>query len=741
MARRGFFPLAVVLALASTAAAAPPLVPERISYQGVLLDDQGQPRSGVVDLELRIYDAASGGTLIYFQDFPGVALADGVFTIELGPAGQSSDTPDDPLTTSLADALLGDLAAVGSSRFLETTVGTEAPLARVQILTVPYALRAESAASADSALLALSAVDTDTVGGVESAYVTEFFQHASIDGQEPDNFDPREGLGDSDGDGIANFIDPDNDDDGLLDGAEIAQGSDINLVTPTISGFAPPTADGFVSSLVQVQGSNFQAGLGVDFGSETPTPFNLTPTSFDVQVGPQAEGPATVTVTLPDGESASAPFSFFFVVPVITVVDPSSAFASSTAHVTVTGSGFDPGMSVQWGNESPTPQNVSPTSFEVDVGPQPAGFVDVTVTHPNGKVLSLEDAFAFYPGFYDIDADPDTALSAGVTATGTIVVGGRNQYAIDLNGDSLPDENRSFPTEGATATVAPGQIAVAFDPSDTLVGMRCRPVAANHCDIEVAVDSDADFELDDETGVLVETLDQGSVQRLLQPSLAFDAAGRVVAGYSTRGGTGQAALLIHDLDGDGDFDGPGERVEIEPVIGNTNTAEVAVDASSRASLVYWDGSFRVKAAYDRNGDGDFDDAQELLIVGTTTGEATCIGSGFAPDGDLALVYGEAGQPPRFLRDRNGDGDFDDAGEAFDLGTEPAEACDVGVGTSLGVVHNGGGVVRLLVDGNDDGDFDDPGETQILDNGPNSASHLELLFGPSGPIVVSETSVY
>ena len=46
--------LVLLLALvAATATAAPPVAPQQVPYQGVLLDDMGDPRTGTVDLTLR----------------------------------------------------------------------------------------------------------------------------------------------------------------------------------------------------------------------------------------------------------------------------------------------------------------------------------------------------------------------------------------------------------------------------------------------------------------------------------------------------------------------------------------------------------------------------------------------------------------------------------------------------------------------------------------------------------------
>ena len=122
--------------------AAPPIAPEQVTYQGVLLDGQGAPQTGNVDLTLRIYDAELGGTLVYLQDLPAVPLFDGVFTVVLGPTGEGTDLPADPLTTSLSDALTGDVGPTSPGRFLEITIGAEGALSRTPILAVPYAFDA-----------------------------------------------------------------------------------------------------------------------------------------------------------------------------------------------------------------------------------------------------------------------------------------------------------------------------------------------------------------------------------------------------------------------------------------------------------------------------------------------------------------------------------------------------------------------------------------------------------------------
>ena len=118
--------------------------------------------------------------------------------------------------------------------------------------------------------LAQTAESAENVGGFSNAYFTEIIEHVGLDGAGPGNTDPSEGLADVDGDGRANFVDADNDADGLNDGTEVLAGSNINLVTPVISSFAPPVSLSNIPQTITVTGANFEPGISVAFGSENP---------------------------------------------------------------------------------------------------------------------------------------------------------------------------------------------------------------------------------------------------------------------------------------------------------------------------------------------------------------------------------------------------------------------------------------------------------------------------------------
>jgi hypothetical protein len=153
-----------------------------------------------------------------------------------------------------------------------------------------------------------------------------------------------------------------------------------------------------VTTTVTITGNHFGPGTAVSFGTENPVPQNVTPTSFEVDVGPQPAGTVPVQVTLANGETDSDSFAFTNFQPIITSLAPQAQNNNQTGTVTITGSGFAPGLAVSFGSQNPVPQNLTPTSFDVSVGPQAPGVVSVTVSYPSGLQDTEASAFNFFDG-------------------------------------------------------------------------------------------------------------------------------------------------------------------------------------------------------------------------------------------------------------------------------------------------------------------------------------------------------
>jgi hypothetical protein len=112
-------------ALACVASTAHAQIPHQINYQGRLVQGTNLV-SGNVALSLRLYDAPSGGTLLY-EDSNTVSAVDGVYATVLGDG-----TTFGILTNALTN----------SAVYLEAMVNGTALAPRERIMAVPFALRA-----------------------------------------------------------------------------------------------------------------------------------------------------------------------------------------------------------------------------------------------------------------------------------------------------------------------------------------------------------------------------------------------------------------------------------------------------------------------------------------------------------------------------------------------------------------------------------------------------------------------
>ncbi len=106
-------------------------VPQLMNYQGYLTDGGGSPVNGTRSIDFRIYDASTGGTLLWSETHS-VTVVEGVFNVLLGSV-------TDPIPYTLFE---------DGERYFTLQVGSDAEMTpRKQLVSVGYAFRANAADS------------------------------------------------------------------------------------------------------------------------------------------------------------------------------------------------------------------------------------------------------------------------------------------------------------------------------------------------------------------------------------------------------------------------------------------------------------------------------------------------------------------------------------------------------------------------------------------------------------------
>ncbi|MCH7852563.1 MAG: hypothetical protein IIC41_07260 [Candidatus Marinimicrobia bacterium] len=123
-------------------------IPQTISYQGVLTDDNGIPLDETVNLAFSLHSDPTGGVQLWTSEtaYENFTVTDGRFQVNLG-----SNMPFN--------------LDFSSPYWLKITVNGTSLLPRIPFTSSPYSLSSRHAASADTAGYVSSAVPAGAAGG------------------------------------------------------------------------------------------------------------------------------------------------------------------------------------------------------------------------------------------------------------------------------------------------------------------------------------------------------------------------------------------------------------------------------------------------------------------------------------------------------------------------------------------------------------------------------------------------
>jgi hypothetical protein len=522
--------------------------------------------------------------------------------------------------------------------------------------------RSRCAASADTAAVATTALDTQSVAGLDATIFDEIWQHFDFDGGLPSS-DPSQGLQDTDGDGQANFVDRDNDDDGLDDATELARGSDTNLVSPTLTAVAPTTGNAYLGHTLTLTGTNFEPGMTVQVGTESPAPQNVASTSLDVTVSAtNVQAVADVRVTRLNGETDVVAGGFTFEVP------PNVAIPT-------------PGISLAVG----APIRLSAFGELLLASGADGSFAVDTIA--DGQVV-FDTSGSSLGGPVEGETTFDPTGGLVLFQARNALLGLRTESYRDVNDDFVfsGGEQEWFVTAGPQAPVR--ALGMDIDAADTPAGGAILEVAGVS-EVTVFQDRSGAGGIGGNERVVIETLGNAATG---VGDLRLDPAGGIAYVYADE--AGGLLRMAWDRNLDYDFlDAPGgvpELFTVDTVAGVTCVG-LDFDDAGRAALIYGGPSLPLVLKRDLDGNGDFAGVGESTVVQPgQSGEGCDI---VASGGGVAIAHSATGITIQV--DRNDDGDFAEATEIFGLSAN---------GGPVAITRDGSGQEWLL---SADGVYEDP----------------------------------
>jgi hypothetical protein len=174
----------------------------------------------------------------------------------------------------------------------------------------------------------------------------------------------------------------------------------IYVAPPAIVAIAPPGGPIAGGTYAVITGSAFSPAATVSVGgTSAPATFG-TPGSLVVRMPAASAGPAIVTVRNPDGQVATATFTYSGAAlgppPTLSAVSPTTGPDTGGTLVELSGGGIVPGaIGMVGGQALAAGQVVRASSFTGFTGAAPVGTASVAITNPDGQSAVLPAGFSY----------------------------------------------------------------------------------------------------------------------------------------------------------------------------------------------------------------------------------------------------------------------------------------------------------------------------------------------------------
>jgi len=231
-----------------------------------------------------------------------------------------------------------------------------------------------------------------------------------------------------------------------------------NISPVTATGLSPSTGVQAGGNTVSITGTYFSTGATVMFGYSPATNVVVNSATNITATAPSGTGEVNVTVTTYQGTSAenSADLYTYEPPPTVTSVSPASGPIAGGTSVTLGGTGFVSGMTVDFGSPAGTSVNVTSSTSLTVTSPEGSsmsgGAVNITVTTVDGTspVVGGPDQFTYTSPVTVTGLSVHSGAPAGGTSvviTGTDITGAS---AVKFGSDSAT----SFTVNSSTQITA-----------------------------------------------------------------------------------------------------------------------------------------------------------------------------------------------------------------------------------------------------------------------------------------------
>jgi len=191
---------------------------------------------------------------------------------------------------------------------------------------------------------------------------------------------------------------------------------------PGVTSVAPSNGALAGNTPVTITGTGFLAPASVTFGGTAATNvIVVSSTSITATTPAHSAGLVAVGLTNGDGQMGSCTCYTYNPLPTITSISPAGGNPLGGMTVTITGTGFLPGVMVTFGGKAATVVSSTSTTITVTIPANPAGPVNVVVTNVDGQT-SAPGSFTYEVAPNPTSVTPNNGTQAGgtpVTITGT----------------------------------------------------------------------------------------------------------------------------------------------------------------------------------------------------------------------------------------------------------------------------------------------------------------------------------